>query len=229
MLLALGATPPCEGNAGTVGSEAVPCSAMKISSCAEATRVLREAAVRQILIREKAWPDKDTIERRVDEFVPSKAVAVANLQRTRDESNAVARALRETAADPLRDRAVWKERLEPYMTYEDWVALRAQAKGRQLEEAPAKAELSDEEYEALRASIRSHVVEGTFQDWVKTTWARAQDGKPSERWSTELQDRFWATVLATTPFVTRADLRCNPVAPAALRAPMPLKSQKKAK
>jgi hypothetical protein len=180
------------------------------------TRLARE------VLRERSLDDAqvprgfDELYRLASEEFPSKEAARAQIQRINDRAQNRVEALLASRARPDRDFEIWENRMDPEMTYEEWVRYRLNTTPEQARQQPLPLDGIDDAYlERQRMAGFLKAREVLFQRWLITSWAPSRDLEP--RWTNALQDAFFKEALEKRPVVYREDLGCPAATPSVFR------------
>lgn len=180
--------------------------------CARLMRIARE------VLRERSLDDArvprgfDELYRLASEEFPSKEAARAQIQRINDRNENRVEALLASRARPDRDFEIWENRVDPEMTYEEWVRYRLNTTPEQARQQPLPLDGIDDAYlERQRMAGFLKAREVLFQRWLLTSWAPSRSLEP--RFTNALQDAFFKEALEKRPVVFREDLGCPAVTP----------------
>ncbi len=184
--------------------------------CARLMRVARE------VLRERSLDDArvprgfDELYKLASEEFPSKEAFRAQIQRINDRNENRVEALLASRARPDRDFEIWENRMDPEMTYSEWVRYRLNTTPEQARQQPLPLGGIDDAYlERLRLGGFLKAREVLFQRWLLTSWAPSRDLEA--RWTDALQDAFFKEALEKRPVVFREDLGCPAATPSLFR------------
>jgi hypothetical protein len=126
--------------------------------------------------------------RLASEEFPSKEAFRAQLQRINDRNENRVEALLASRARPDRDFEIWENRMDPEMTYTEWVRYRLNTTPEQARQQPLPLDGIDDAYlERLRLGGFLKAREVLFQRWLITTWGPSRGLEA--RWTDALRTR----------------------------------------